>query len=115
MHENVVVVDPTSIIGKFNAIYVGCVVLTQDNKILLQQRPMHFKAYPGYLCEFGGKIETDETPQHALVRELQEELGAKVNSKDVVNFGAITELMSQHSELIYTRSEERRVGKECRL
>ena len=102
MNENVTLVDPSKITKPFKAVYVGCLVLTANGQILLQQRPQHFVSYPGYLCEFGGKIEKGESPIDALVRELREELGAKVNIGDVVSFGAITELMSKHSELIYT-------------
>lgn len=102
MKENIIVVDLAKTQGRFKTHYVGCVVLTKDNQLLLQQRPKHFKVYPGYLCEFGGKIEEDESPKDALVRELKEELGGKVNLKDVISFGAISELMSKYRELIHT-------------
>ncbi len=85
----------------FKSRYVGCVVLSSERKILLQQRGEDWNAYPGYLAEFGGKIEAGETPDQALVRELGEELGAKVNIADVVTLGAVTELSSHHSELVY--------------
>lgn len=45
-----------------------------DGRVLLAQRP-EGKSMAG-LWEFpGGKIEVGETPEHALIRELQEELG----------------------------------------
>jgi len=45
-----------------------------DGRVLLQQRP-EGKALAG-LWEFpGGKVEPGETPEVALIRELQEELG----------------------------------------
>jgi len=44
-----------------------------DGRILLAQRPAHKKM--GGLWEFpGGKIEAGESPEAALIRELQEEL-----------------------------------------
>jgi len=49
-------------------------LIEADGRVLLAQRP-EGKAMAG-LWEFpGGKIETGETPEEALIRELQEELG----------------------------------------
>lgn len=53
---------------------VACALIDTENRILLAQRPKQ-KAMAG-LWEFpGGKLEAGETPEDALVRELQEELG----------------------------------------
>lgn len=50
-------------------------VIQHDNGlVLLGQRPVG-KPWAGYWEFPGGKIEDGETPAHALVRELQEELG----------------------------------------
>jgi 8-oxo-dGTP diphosphatase len=56
-------------------VLVAAVALVDaDGRILLAQRP-EGKAMAG-LWEFpGGKIESGETPEVALIRELQEELG----------------------------------------
>lgn len=53
---------------------VAAALVDPDGRVLLQQRPVG-KSLPG-LWEFpGGKIEPGETPEAALVRELEEELG----------------------------------------
>jgi 8-oxo-dGTP diphosphatase len=59
-------------------IYVVCALIEDaDGRLLLAQRPAG-KHLAG-LWEFpGGKIETGETPQAALRRELDEELGCTV-------------------------------------
>ena len=49
-------------------------LIDRDGRVLLAQRP-EGKAMAG-LWEFpGGKVEPGETPEAALIRELQEELG----------------------------------------
>ncbi len=49
-------------------------LIDADGRVLLAQRP-EGKSMAG-LWEFpGGKVETGETPEAALIRELQEELG----------------------------------------
>lgn len=85
----------------FKKSFVGCLVLTSNNKILLQQRGGDWDRYPDCLATFGGKIEFQENPEQALVRELNEELGANVALDDVISLGAITESDTNHSELIY--------------
>ncbi len=55
-------------------IVVAVALVDADGRVLLQQRP-EGKAMAG-LWEFpGGKLEPGETPEAALVRELEEELG----------------------------------------
>ncbi|HHI70107.1 MAG TPA: 8-oxo-dGTP diphosphatase MutT [Rhodobacteraceae bacterium] len=49
-------------------------LIDRDGRVLLAQRP-EGKSMAG-LWEFpGGKVESGETPESALIRELQEELG----------------------------------------
>ena len=61
-------------------IEVSAAVLQRpDGSFLLAQRPAD-KIWAGYWEFPGGKIEPSETPYHALVRELREELGIEVET-----------------------------------
>ena len=64
--------------------FCSAMVLENDEgEILLAQRPKG-KTFEG-LWEFpGGKIESGETPEAALVREAQEELGIELNPLHLV-------------------------------
>lgn len=54
----------------------ACALLDADGRILIARRP-EGKPMAG-LWEFpGGKIEANETPEQAVVRELREELGVE--------------------------------------
>ncbi|HEY6655853.1 MAG TPA: (deoxy)nucleoside triphosphate pyrophosphohydrolase [Methyloceanibacter sp.] len=60
----------------------ACVLLDGNRRILIAKRP------PGRslvgLWEFpGGKVEPGESPEHALVRELAEELGIEIAAADL--------------------------------
>jgi len=55
----------------------ACALIDEDNRVLLAQRPEGRKL--AGLWEFpGGKVEPGETPETALIRELQEELAITV-------------------------------------
>jgi 8-oxo-dGTP diphosphatase len=57
----------------------ACALVDRENRILLAQRPPD-KAMAG-LWEFpGGKFEPGETPEQALIRELEEELAVRTQA-----------------------------------
>ena len=61
---------------------VAAALFDADGKVLLAKRPAG-KAMAG-LWEFpGGKIESGERPEQALIRELQEELAITVSESDL--------------------------------
>jgi 8-oxo-dGTP diphosphatase len=63
-----------------NLTHVSVAVLQRpDGTFLMAQRPPG-KAYAGYWEFPGGKVEAGESPYHALVRELHEELGIEVET-----------------------------------
>jgi len=53
---------------------VACALVDTDRRVLIAQRPAEKTL--GGLWEFpGGKVEMGETPEEAIIRELEEELG----------------------------------------
>ena len=67
-------------IEKTKIVEVAAAVLQrEDGTFLLAQRPPD-KIWAGYWEFPGGKVEPGETPYHALVRELHEELGITVQT-----------------------------------
>lgn len=63
-------------------IVVALALVSPDGKVLMQQRPLN-KAHGG-LWEFpGGKLEPGETPEEAVVREIDEELGVSIDLADL--------------------------------
>ncbi len=60
-------------------LHVVAAVIEKNNRILLAKRPV--EKHQGGLWEFpGGKLEPDETPHQALLRELKEELDIEINT-----------------------------------
>ena len=69
---------------------IVCVALIDaQDRVLLQQRPQG-KAMAGLLEFPGGKIADGETPEAALCRELEEELGIAVAAGDLAAFGFVS-------------------------
>lgn len=62
---------------------VAAALTSESGQILLQKRPAD--AQMGGLWEFpGGKVDEGESPETALVRELEEELGIIVSTHDLI-------------------------------
>jgi len=60
----------------------ACVLLDGNGRLLIAKRP-EGRPLAG-LWEFpGGKVEAGETPEHALIRELAEELGIDIAESDL--------------------------------
>lgn len=54
------------------------IIVDEQQRILITQRPLH-APYGGGMWEFpGGKLEADETPEAALIREIKEEVDLDV-------------------------------------
>ncbi|MGA9872509.1 MAG: CoA pyrophosphatase [Rhodococcus sp. (in: high G+C Gram-positive bacteria)] len=50
----------------------------QDRRMLLTKRPARLRAHPGQFALPGGRIDPGETPEQGCLRELEEELGLRV-------------------------------------
>lgn len=73
-------------------IVVAAALIDADGRVLVQQRPAD-KSMAG-LWEFpGGKIEPDETPEMALIRELREELGIETQTSCLAPAGFASEAL----------------------
>jgi 8-oxo-dGTP diphosphatase len=60
----------------------ACVLVDGEGRVLIAKRP-EGRSLAG-LWEFpGGKVEEGESPEHALIRELAEELGIEIASADL--------------------------------
>ena len=69
---------------------VAAAITIEDQRILLQRRGSGGR-HAG-LWEFpGGKVEADETPENALIREIEEELGLVLDWRRIVSAGTARE------------------------
>jgi len=64
---------------------VAAVIINDKGEILLAQRP-EGKRLAGKWEFAGGKVEDGESPEAALVRELNEELGIEIEQENLENF-----------------------------
>ncbi|MBI1215443.1 MAG: NUDIX domain-containing protein [Alphaproteobacteria bacterium] len=87
--------------ASFKKQVADCVILTHDGKILMQQRPENWGSTAGCLTTFGGHVEAGETAAQGLVRELNEELGARLSEADLTFVAAVTEDWTAHTELVH--------------
>lgn len=63
--------------GKDQPVCVVCAVLVRDGRVLLARRPAG--KHLALKWEFpGGKVEPEESPVAALIREIREELGCEI-------------------------------------
>jgi 8-oxo-dGTP diphosphatase len=51
--------------------------MSRGGKVLIQKRDAHCKNFPNQFCFPGGRIDKGETPEEAVIREIEEETGKK--------------------------------------
>ena len=69
------IIDPKNI-----KIVVSIALINNYDHVLIAKRP-HNKHLAGFWEFPGGKVEKDETPENALIREVKEELNVDINNK----------------------------------
>ena len=83
---------------------VAAAVIRRGATLLLTQRPPGGPL--GLMWEFpGGKIEEGESPEHALVRELREELGVAARTGDIVEVASHDYAHGLEVEIVFVRCE----------
>ena len=76
---------------------VACALIDRDGRVLLAKRP-EGKSMGG-LWEFpGGKVADGETPEAALVRELNEELGISTDTSCLSPIAFASESMNKNDD-----------------
>ena len=65
--------------------HVSAWIMNYNGMILLQQRALTKKKNPGKWAKTGGHVETGETCEDAIRREVFEEIGLKVNDEEIEN------------------------------
>lgn len=63
-----------------NLVICSNVFIRKDGKWLLLKRSEKKKFAPNYIHPFGGKVDLDENPYEAAIREVREEVGIKVKN-----------------------------------
>ena len=90
-------------------IVVAAALIAPDGRVLVQQRAPD-RSMPG-LWEFpGGKVEPGETPEHALVRELEEELGVIVEPQALAPLAFASEPLGDRNLLLLLYSTTQWLG-----
>jgi len=62
---------------------VSCIIF-QDNKILLQLRDNKTKNFPNKWGLIGGTEEMNESPEHAIIREIKEETDSEITDLKLI-------------------------------
>lgn len=66
------------------------IITDNDNRVFLQHRDGNAPTNPNKWGLWGGRIEGNETPEEALVRELKEEITIDIKSSQLIPFKVFT-------------------------
>ena len=65
--------------------HVSAWIMNYDGKILLQQRALNKKKNPGKWAKTGGHVDSGETCEESIKREVYEEIGLEVKDNEIEN------------------------------
>lgn len=87
--------------GEFlpSAVVVPLTLIQGEWHVLLEVRAHTLNRQPGEICFPGGRIEPDETPQAAALRETTEELGISIDELEVL--GALPIVASSIGVMVF--------------
>ena len=82
--------------GRYHRV-VEAWIRTPDGRYILQKRSMNKKNYPGYWsCTACGSAIKGETPEEAMIREMQEEMGIRLREDELILDRIITEFPAHY-------------------
>lgn len=82
--------------GRYHRV-VEAWIRTPDGRYILQKRSMNKKNYPGYWsCTACGSAIKGETPEEAMIREMQEEMGIRLQEDEMILDRIITEFPAHY-------------------
>ncbi|MEJ8785535.1 NUDIX hydrolase [Peptoniphilus sp. HCN-40583] len=82
--------------GRYHRV-VEAWIRTPDGRYILQKRSMNKKNYPGYWsCTACGSAIKGETPEEAMIREMQEEMGIRLEEDELILDRIITEFPAHY-------------------
>jgi isopentenyldiphosphate isomerase len=84
-------------------------IINYEGKLLIQKRAASKRRYPNIWCNIGGSVISGENSRQGCIREVEEEVGIKVNSNDLVFLQRVMleNIISHDYALIYDFPIER--------
>lgn len=88
-------------LGKYkkNAVMILLLKNNDELSVLFEVRALNLRHQPGDICLPGGKLEENESPAEAAVRETKEELN--INDDDIEVLGEMDYFVSPYGSIIY--------------